>query len=184
MIYLQLLRQRKPTGSGYRPPEVERAYEIDQEINERAGNRAINDSEHGGSESEPAGEDDGVTAAEPEADGSSSDSDASEKSEDQGAVKPTKSTAPPRAASKAQRVAKAVRAPSPAGPGNRRAGRSAASNAGLVANITQAFDPQALRARDAERDERLSSTTQVLTMANQVTLLHTLHWKHILKIAL
>ncbi len=134
----QLLKQRKPTGDAFRPPEVERAYELDEEINERAGSRHINDSEHGGSNSE-SDNDDGVVEI-----GSSSESEVGDDSDNQvvGAkTSKTKAATQPRTASKGQRVAKAVRAPSPVGPGNRRAGRSAAGNAGLVANISQAFDP-------------------------------------------
>ncbi|KAJ7348656.1 hypothetical protein DFH08DRAFT_648901, partial [Mycena albidolilacea] len=41
----QYLRQKKPTGSGSCPPEVKRAHEIEDLINQRVGTRELSDSE-------------------------------------------------------------------------------------------------------------------------------------------
>ncbi|KAJ7867674.1 hypothetical protein B0H14DRAFT_2730640 [Mycena olivaceomarginata] len=43
--YKQYLRQKKPTGSGTCPPEVKRAHEIEDLINQRIGTRELSDSE-------------------------------------------------------------------------------------------------------------------------------------------
>ncbi|KAF7344772.1 hypothetical protein MVEN_01638200 [Mycena venus] len=43
--YKQYLRQKKPTGSGSCPPEVKRAHEIEDLINQRVGTRELSDSE-------------------------------------------------------------------------------------------------------------------------------------------
>lgn len=41
-LNFQLLK-KKPTGDAYRPPEVERALAIEQEMNERRSTRHVND---------------------------------------------------------------------------------------------------------------------------------------------
>ncbi|KAJ7679987.1 hypothetical protein B0H14DRAFT_3681673 [Mycena olivaceomarginata] len=43
--YKQYLRQKKPSGSGSCPPEVKRAHEIEDLINQRVGTRELSDSE-------------------------------------------------------------------------------------------------------------------------------------------
>ncbi|KAJ7713780.1 hypothetical protein DFH07DRAFT_785870 [Mycena maculata] len=43
--YKSLLKAKKPTGSGYCPPEVKRAHRIEDQINQRAGTRDVSDSE-------------------------------------------------------------------------------------------------------------------------------------------
>lgn len=174
------MRQKKPTGTGYRPPEIERAYQIEEEINERAGNRRINDSEHAASGEEDDSDSHSQANKDDLGDSSNESGSGSEEADEQqdhdeeppSATAPTKKTPTAvgggTASSKATRVAKAVRAPSPEGPGNRRVGRAAGGAADLVSNLSQAFNPEAMRMRDIERGERLTSTTQVLTMANQV----------------
>ncbi|KAJ7750678.1 hypothetical protein DFH07DRAFT_775014 [Mycena maculata] len=43
--YKLLLKAKKPTGSGYCPPEVKRAHRIEDQINQHAGTRDVSDSE-------------------------------------------------------------------------------------------------------------------------------------------
>ena len=39
------MRKGKPTGRGVCPPQIERAFEIEDKISERAGTRDVNDSQ-------------------------------------------------------------------------------------------------------------------------------------------
>lgn len=45
LIYLQYLRQKKPTGDAVCPPEIKRAHELEELINQRVGTRELSDSE-------------------------------------------------------------------------------------------------------------------------------------------
>ncbi|KAJ7740213.1 hypothetical protein DFH07DRAFT_965396 [Mycena maculata] len=125
--YKQLLKTKKPTGSGQCPPEIKRAHEIEAKINHRADTRELSDSD-----------DDGANA-----------SDNSIEVLDQSAV----------------HTAIAQRAPTPPLPPRRNSRMNAPE---LVNKLSQAFDPDALRARDEERGQRSFQTTQIFMMSQQI----------------
>ncbi|KAJ6479693.1 hypothetical protein C8R45DRAFT_1005805 [Mycena sanguinolenta] len=61
--FKQYLRQKKPTGSAACPPEVKRAHEIEELINQRVGTRELSDSEFD-DPSDPASSDDDLEVVE------------------------------------------------------------------------------------------------------------------------
>ncbi|KAJ7663702.1 hypothetical protein DFH06DRAFT_1128088 [Mycena polygramma] len=119
--YKQLLKTKKPTGNGQRPPEITRAHEIEAKINNRADTRELSDFDS----------DDG-------ADGSDDSIEILDRS---------------------------ARAPTPPLPPRRNTRMNAPE---LVNKLSQAFDPDTLRARDEERGQRSFQTTQIFMMSQQI----------------
>lgn len=143
--HLQLIKTRKPTGSGYRPPHIERAHEIEEEIASRIGMRDLNESDYA----------DAISSEDNSSASGSSDSDSDEE---------------PKTKTARIRTAKAVRAPSPliTRPSARTASRTSSGAADLVTAMSRALHPDVQRRRDIERTERMTASSQLLMLQQQM----------------
>jgi hypothetical protein len=142
----QLVKTTKPTGNGVCPPHVERAHEIESQINERAGTRDLDDSDFddncsGAQQAEYISSDDG-------------DGDGGDEGDDEG------DKAPPPPKKLVAHVSRPDTAP------KRRGTRG--NGIELVQKLSEAFDPSTQRARDSARASLSFQNTQLLLHSQQV----------------
>jgi len=136
---LQLVKQTKPTGNAYCPPDVKRAHKIDALIFERACTQNLNDSDF----------DDVAEESE-------------ESEEDVEVVEPVKKKS--RTTTTGKEVHEAViRRPDPS---VQRRPRS--NNTDLIGRLADAFDPSVQQARDEGRAQRSFQTSQIFTLTQQL----------------
>lgn len=139
VLFSQLVKTTKPTGRGDIPIQVQRAHEIEDLINETAGTRDLNDSEF-----------DDVADSE-----SRSHISVSSDTDEEPQATPSQPP-PPKVA-----IAKSAR-------GQASSSRRGGPSVDLINNLSQAFDPEAQRQRDADRANRSLQNTQILAMTQQL----------------
>jgi len=137
------VKTKKPTGDAYCPPEIKRAHQIDDLINERAFTRDISDGELDGS--------DNIDNTRHLNNDEDPDND---------------SDAPPVKIKKADHVIHEaiIRRPDSSVP--HRTSRMAGTD--LMAKLSATFDPASQQARDADRANRSMQNAQLLALSQQL----------------
>jgi hypothetical protein len=136
--WFKLVRMTKPTGDAECPPHIERAHEINDLTNEKAGTRDLDDDEFADEVIVIGSDDDEPVATTPRV---------SVKTETQGPTLAARHSITP-----ASRPSRTSRTP----------------GLDLLTSITASLDPRLHAARDDDRAARTLQTTQIISMSNQL----------------
>ncbi|KAG6808002.1 hypothetical protein H0H92_005725 [Tricholoma furcatifolium] len=153
--YKQLVKTSKPTGDAECPPHVERAHQIENAINEKAGTRDLDDADIVDAYNEPI-------------EISSDDEDNGDARTARGILKPVKKTIKiePGASPKLGPIARRVPSDHLSSASRNRASGGQAQV--LLSRISSALDPVAQAAREDDRAARSLHTTQIFTLSQQI----------------
>ncbi|KAF9034409.1 hypothetical protein BDZ89DRAFT_1130633 [Hymenopellis radicata] len=150
--FKQLVRTSKPTGDAYCPPEIDRAHEIEELMNDKTNTRDLNNSDINSGDTEDS---EIECLSQPDSEDETS------------AVKKAKAAAKPKpVVVKTEPEFIARRSAAPNHLSRPRTSRTEAQT--LLTTISNALDPSVQAARDEERSARTFQTTQLLTLSNQL----------------
>ncbi|KAA1473662.1 hypothetical protein DENSPDRAFT_882210 [Dentipellis sp. KUC8613] len=151
--YKQLVKTKKPTGTGVCPPLVARAHSIEDLINEKAGTRDLDDLEY-------------VEEVADQESGHDSGDDNEEMGEDEVVESQAVHPMHREATFSATVMRPAVPLDAPSSGARQRARRSLGND--LASKLSHAFDPEVQRQRDAERSTRSFQQTQLFSLTQQL----------------